>query len=107
MSTVSAKYTMSFFRGKSERWLNAFDFFRKQKFYYMQTFGTAEGKAVLKHLAKFCRANEDTIGATDAQTYVAIGRREVWLYIQKRLTLSPEELTDLIAGPDTKEPENG
>lgn len=96
---------MAFFRGKSEWWLKAFDFFRKWTWHYQQTFNTTDGAHVLRDIAKFCRANETTFAPTVEQTYALNGRREVWLHIQQRLHLSPETLTEMF-GPD-KETENG
>lgn len=54
-----------------------------------------DAKAVLKDLAKFCRANETTFHA-DARVHAHLeGRREVWLHIQKYLNASPEEIWEL------------
>lgn len=53
---------------------------------------------VLTNLAKFCRANESTFHP-DARIAANLdGRREVWLHIQKYLSLSPEQIAQLSAG---------
>ncbi|MGD9878909.1 MAG: hypothetical protein AB7F22_07880 [Reyranella sp.] len=80
--------------------MQAFEFLRHRKRHYELTFATPEGRAVLKDLARFCRANESTlVVGNDQLTYALIGRREVWLRITEHLRLSPEQLTDLYYGP--------
>jgi len=60
---------------------------------YQLAFGAGPGEAVLIDLAPFCRANETCVVSGDRdRTYVAEGRREVWLRIQDYLKLTPEEL---------------
>lgn len=80
---------------KSDKWMRVYEFFRHRTRHYNTWFKHSDGRVVLMDLARFCFANRNTIGNTVEQTYVAIGRREVWLYIQERLTLTPEQLTDL------------
>lgn len=89
---------MTDYTKKSLKWLKVFDLFRHISREYKTTFGSSEDGPVLMDLAKFCYANENTIGLTVEQTYVAIGRREVWLRIQQRANLSPETLTNIYVG---------
>lgn len=51
------------------------------------------GEAVLKDLARFCRAHESTYHPEHAERLD--GRREVWLHIQSYLRLSDEDLWKL------------
>lgn len=68
---------------------------RKRNF--QLAFGTPAGKAVLRDLARFCRAHETTIHPTqDARTHAMLeGRRQVWLRISEHLTFTPEELAGI------------
>lgn len=89
-------------------WERILDFFRKQTSSYHQTFDPAHAQPVLKDLARFCRANGSTFGSTTEQTFVLIGRREVFLRIQERLNLSPDQLAELYSVvPKPKDEENG
>lgn len=65
---------------------------------YQLTFRSPPGQAVLKDLARFCRANETTFHADPRAHALAEGRREVWLRIQQHLHLPPEELWALYSG---------
>lgn len=60
---------------------------------YQTVFGetTRGGRSVLSDLAYYCHAFSPT--TTDREA----GRRDVWLHIQKRLLLRPEEITAIIA----------
>src|SRR4051794_40396105 len=52
----------------------------------------ARTAAVLRDLARFCRAHASTFHA-DARIHAVLeGRREVWLRIQKHLNLTSDEL---------------
>jgi hypothetical protein len=53
------------------------------------TFGTPQGKATLRYLAKYCHASSPTEGDREQ------GRRDVWLYLQRFLKLNEEELAIL------------
>lgn len=70
--------------------------FRRAK-NYQHTFNGPAGKAVLADLKKFCHAITPTadINNTNA-TYIAEGRREVWLRIQAYLNLSDEDVYNLV-----------
>lgn len=57
-------------------------------------------EAVLKDLAKFCRAHETTFAADARAHAVMEGRREVWLRIQAHLQLADEELYRVFHGKD-------
>jgi len=72
-------------------------FLTNKKTAYQFTFNpeSIHSKAVLKDLAKFCRADETTFHI-DSRVHCALeGRREVWLKIQNYLNLTPEELSEL------------
>ena len=56
------------------------------------------GQSVLADLAAYCRANETVARPTQDETYILIGRREVWLRIQEYLQLTPEELFAIKTG---------
>lgn len=59
---------------------------------YQFTFSSQSGKAVLKDLARFCRATETTF-EMDPRLHAALeGRREVFLRIMKHTGLSTAEL---------------
>lgn len=65
---------------------------------YKQTFKGPNADAVLRDLARFCRANESTFHEDGRAHAVAEGRREVWLRIQSHLGLSPQDLWALYSG---------
>lgn len=63
---------------------------------YKSTFGTQDGQRVIEDLKRFCRAegicaNIDNVYAT----YVCEGRREVWLRIQKFLSIDDGDIYKL------------
>lgn len=72
-------------------------FFRERKTAYQFTFNKDDRhvKAVLKDLAKFCRAHESTFHKDPRAHAVIEGRREVWLRIQNYIELDTEELIHL------------
>lgn len=73
--------------------------------HYCLTFAkdNPHAQAVLRDLAKFCRANA-TAFDTDARIHAALeGRREVWLRIQQHLNLQPDELAELFGQPEPKD----
>jgi hypothetical protein len=53
-------------------------------------------QAVLKDLAKFCRAHTTTFHMDARAHALAEGRREVWLRIANHLELTSEELWSLV-----------
>jgi hypothetical protein len=63
--------------------------------------------AALADLARFCRAHGTCFGETDRDTYVLIGRKQVFDRITEHLHLSPERLLELYSGhtPPTIEDE--
>lgn len=67
---------------------------------YRQTFKGPVAEAVLRDLARFCRANVSAFHADARLHAVAEGRREVWLRIQNHLNLSPADLFRLSTGED-------
>lgn len=72
---------------------------------YKRAFPTdnADTVAVLKDLAKFCRAVESTFHPDPRIAAQLDGRREVFLRIQQHLQLSTEQLWALLgAAPSTK-----
>lgn len=56
---------------------------------------TPDDTMALADLARFCRATQDCLGADERQTYILIGRRQVWLRITQHLSLTPKELFDI------------
>jgi len=76
-----------------------FDLFRFRKRDFQHTFGTPSGQRVLAILSKFCRAADNAAVPGDRdRTMILVGRREVWLLIQKQLNLTSEELFALDGG---------
>lgn len=77
----------------------ALDFWRANQRAYQQWFGSPAGREVLKDLAVFCHANKRTVipGDRDSSLLLA-GRQEVWLRIQERLNLTPEQLAAIARG---------
>jgi HD superfamily phosphohydrolase len=69
---------------------------------YQQVFNpeSLATEAVLKDLAKFCRANESTFHADPRIHAVLEGRREVWLRIQHQLKLDADALWKLYGRKD-------
>lgn len=51
-----------------------------------------DARDVLVDLAKFCRAHSTVYTATERETWLLIGRNEVWLRIQQHLNLTDDEL---------------
>jgi hypothetical protein len=60
---------------------------------YVQVFNPESKavQAVLRDLAKFCRASESTFHADPRAHALIEGRREVWLRILEHTNLNPEE----------------
>lgn len=77
-----------------------FDFLKRRRQAYMQTFGhnNFASQEVLIDLAKFCRANETTFHPDPRVSAVLQGRHEVWLRIINHLHLSSEQLFALYNG---------
>jgi hypothetical protein len=81
-----------------ERARNVILFLTDRKRAYQLAFGSPAGQAVLRDLAKFCRA-ADTEFHADPRIHAALsGRREVWLRIQQHINLTPEQLAALYDG---------
>lgn len=84
-------------------WRRVYEFVTFRRQHYCLTFLTPNGKAVLKDLAKFCRANELTFN-TDARIHALLdGRREVWLRIQQHLRMTPDELAEIYGHPEPEQ----
>lgn len=66
---------------------------------YQTTFAGVEAEAVLRDLAKFCRAGKSAFHQDPRLHAHLQGRQEVWLRIQQHLNLTPERLYDLYGGP--------
>lgn len=73
------------------------NFLMDRKRAYQFTFKKEDvaAKAVLKDLAKFCRANKSTFHKDPRAHAILEGRREVWLRIENYLNLTPDELWEL------------
>lgn len=74
------------------------DFLRRRKIDYQLAFKSPAGQGVLVDLARFCRADENTFHKDPRLSDVLVGRREVWLRIQKHLRLTPDQLYAIYAG---------
>lgn len=76
-----------------------------RRYAYQKTFPHAGvySNAVLKDLARFCRAHETTFSENDRAHVLAEGRREVWLRLQHHLQLTPEQLWELYSGRPASE----
>jgi hypothetical protein len=72
---------------------------------YQVTFRSPPGQAVLRDLARFCRAHKSTFHEDPRAHAMLEGRREVWLRIESHLHLSQDELWDLHSGGATVEDE--
>lgn len=70
---------------------------RGRKYAYQMVFDEQNQftKAVLKDLAKFCRAHETTYHKDPRQHAVLEGRREVWLRLQEFLKLTEDQIYEL------------
>jgi len=75
------------------------DLFRGRRRDFQLTFGSPSGQRTLALLAKFCRANDNAaVPGNRDLTNILVGRREVWLLIQRNLNLTSEELFALDGG---------
>lgn len=64
---------------------------------YRNTFDNPEGRRVLADLRRFCRADRPTADVNNVHTtYLLEGRREVWLRILAHLSLTEEDVVQLI-----------
>lgn len=64
---------------------------------YRSTFDNPEGRRVLADLRRFCRADRPTADVNNVHTtYLLEGRREVWLRILAHLSLTEEDVVQLI-----------
>ena len=66
---------------------------------YTLCFRTTQGEAVLRDLAKFCRARTSTFHTDPRISAVMEGRSEVWLRITEHLNLSEDDLYNRYAAP--------
>ena len=74
-----------------------------RRYAYQQTFKGVYAEAVLKDLARFCRAHESTFNADPRIQANLDGRREVWLRLEHHLKLTPEQLWTLYSGQPANE----
>jgi hypothetical protein len=72
---------------------------------FRMAFGSPSGQAVLTYMADFCRAGETCVAIEKRgapidihRTLVLEGRREVFLEIQRFLSLSPEQIFMVATG---------
>lgn len=72
---------------------------------YRTTFNGPLADAVLKDLARFCRAAESTFHDNDRVQSKLDGRREVWLRIAHHMNLTPDDLWRLYSGRPTGSPD--
>ncbi len=59
---------------------------------------TKNGREALATLGKFCGQGDSPVRDTPENTFVAIGRLEVWLFINERLNLTDAEAFNLVRG---------
>lgn len=78
------------------------NFLFKRQRAYVEVFSTEspQGEAVLKDLAKFCRANDTTFHPDPRVQAQLEGRREVWLRICHHIKLDPDQLWKLYGRKD-------
>jgi len=70
---------------------------------YKHTFNNPNGEKVLADLKRFCYAVTPTADINNPNaTYLAEGRREVWLRIQAHLNLSDDEIYNLVEDYDNE-----
>ncbi len=74
--------------------------YRKQSYRIVFSEESLMARAVLKDLAKFCRANESCFHADQRLHAVLEGRREVFLRIINHLNLTSEEFLKKYGGKD-------
>jgi hypothetical protein len=86
-----------------ETWYRILDLVGFRKSIYQGTFNTPFGRQALKDLARVCGANESQWNEDPARRDVLIGRREIWLYIQRMLKMSPDDLAKLMSGDQPPE----
>lgn len=77
--------------------LKKLDFIRRRRRAYQSI-----GQDALIDLARFCRANQTCFRASERETIMLEGRREVWLRIQQHLNLSSEQLFALYGAHQTE-----
>ena len=82
-----------------------FDFLKGQKQDFQLAWSNQPAsERMLAALGKFCNANKTPTaygkdGRVDAeQTYINLGRQEVWLFIQQHLNLTTQQLYRLYTG---------
>ena len=96
-----------------EFYQRALDALRLRSRSYRMVFNPQSGdaKAVLKDLARFCRANETVYHPDQRMTDVMIGRNEVLLRILRHMKLQPTDLYAILDGrevlPPTTAPTEG
>ena len=86
-----------------DEWYKLLDFLAIRKRDYVLTFRkTLSGQAVLRDLARFCRARQTCYHPEEFMRGVLTGRREVWLRINDHLNLSEAQLAELYSGRTLK-----
>ena len=64
---------------------------------YRKTFNGPEGRKVLADLRRFCKATVPTANLDNERaTYLAEGRREVWLRLMAHLQLTEDDIYNLV-----------
>lgn len=75
--------------------LHSLEFWRREKVAYRTVFGAQYGDKVLADIADFCHAFKTTATDQEHMTWMREGRRQVWLFLQHRLELTPQQLSAL------------
>jgi hypothetical protein len=71
------------------------NFLRGRRQAYIAVFTGPDGEAVLKDLARFCRANKSTFNPDPYLAARLDGRREVWLRLMEHIGLTEDQLYKL------------
>lgn len=74
-------------------------FLKQRQLAYQRVFDGVAGEAVLRDLAKFCRAHETTFHTDPRVSAILQGRHEVWIRIQEHLKLTDEQTWKLYGTP--------
>lgn len=80
-------------------------YFQKRQLAYAQVFKqpSPHVDAVMKDLARFCRAHSSTFHKDPRASAILEGRREVWLRIQENLKLNLDDIYRLHAANEKEE----
>lgn len=76
-------------------------FFQRRRTNFRLGFGSPAGRQILADLGPFCCANSTTAKSNDPiQMAIREGRRQVWLRIERAMSLTPEEQLAIMSEKD-------